>query len=61
MTEYCPYCSLDTAGNHQPNCPNNTHSDNKINVGWVCPVCGRVNAPFISVCPCSFKEVFTYD
>ncbi len=22
-------------------------------VGWRCPVCGRVNAPWITVCPCS--------
>lgn len=26
------------------------------NVGWKCPVCGRVNAPWISVCFCSQKE-----
>lgn len=26
------------------------------NIGWICPVCGRVNAPWITKCPCSPKE-----
>lgn len=25
----------------------------KKNYGWVCPKCGRVNAPHIDACPCS--------
>jgi hypothetical protein len=25
--------------------------------GWVCPKCGRVNAPFIDHCPCSNGNV----
>lgn len=24
--------------------------------GWVCPKCGRVNAPHINQCPCSLAE-----
>lgn len=31
--------------------PSNTN--NIINKGWQCPVCGRVLAPWVSECPCS--------
>ena len=24
--------------------------------GWVCPRCDRVNAPFVSTCPCHYKN-----
>jgi len=27
--------------------------------GWVCPVCGRGNAPFNRSCPCKDKITFT--
>lgn len=26
---------------------------NKKNYGWICPKCGRVNAPHIDACPCA--------
>ena len=27
------------------------------NHGWICPVCGRVNAPWITKCPCSPADI----
>lgn len=41
----CPYCQLDTAGNHEYNCPNR-HQDALIETTALdlheCAVCGRV-------------------
>ena len=32
----------------------------KKNYGWICPECGRVNAPHIDTCPCSeHKDYWT--
>ena len=28
--------------------------DNEYQVGWVCPKCGRVLAPWMSECPCYY-------
>ena len=28
------------------------HSHAAGNLGWVCPRCGRVNAPWAQMCPC---------
>jgi len=66
MTESeCGICILDECGNHEIDCP--FHPDNLkngakfhtpyLNYGWVCPVCGRGNAPFNSTCPC--KDNYT--
>ena len=30
----------------------NTFSFYSSNVGWICPKCGMVNAPWIAQCPC---------
>jgi hypothetical protein len=51
---YCPYCNLDTAGEHNFDCPNKKLDEPKpaLNYGWVCPVCGTGNAPWASQCSC---------
>lgn len=30
-----------------------TLRDSSVNYGWVCPKCGRVNAPFVRTCDCT--------
>lgn len=30
-----------------------------INYGWICPKCGRVNAPWVAACPCSQTQTKT--
>jgi hypothetical protein len=48
----CPYCNIDTGGNHEYNCPNNTNYFIMKNYGWICTLCGRSNAQFVITCPC---------
>lgn len=51
----CTYCETDTAGNHKLECPlNPIYEKPKVfkNYGWVCPNCGRGNAPWTNTCPC---------
>ncbi len=65
MPIYCPYCTVDTTGKHEANCPNNTLGGfgpaeripeypllSGAPVGWICPLCGRANSPFTATCPC---------
>ena len=28
--------------------------------GWVCPLCGRANAPWLGQCPCQPKKTWTF-
>lgn len=28
---------------------------NRNDRGWICPVCGRGNAPWVGTCPCQFS------
>ncbi len=58
MIVTCPYCHPDSAGQHELGCPNNPlfvrqdPPEAIARVGWICPRCGRVNAPTTSWCPC---------
>ena len=35
------------------------YSDEIVEMGWVCPRCGRVNAPFRSFCDCKVSVSYT--
>lgn len=50
----CTECKMDSAGNHETNCPFYMPRWEKTKtywqVGWVCPRCGRGNAPACVTC-----------
>ena len=60
MIAVCPYCQMNSAGQHEFNCPNlpvNRPTPNEpmgvvggMGTGWKCPVCGKGNAPFALTC-----------
>lgn len=31
------------------------------NTGWVCPICGKVNAPWVPTCSCNGNVPWTYN
>jgi len=56
----CTECKLDSAGNHASNCPFYRHPGQQSPYtlyGWVCPKCGRGNAPACMTCPCVPTDV----
>jgi len=62
----CPYCDLNTAGEHQPQCPNASRRGHQHSVdrdgpplaapfsptGWLCPRCDKSLAPWVRECDC---------
>jgi hypothetical protein len=40
-------------------CPPETTAVTPYAQGWVCPKCGRVNAPWVSCCPCWTPQTFS--
>lgn len=53
----CPYCQQDTAGNHQDHCPlrqtlfdRYEDAQRILPLGWRCPSCGQVYAPWVAQC-----------
>lgn len=49
----CTFCTTDSAGNHDKDCPMNPVKNPVFkNYGWVCPNCGRGNSPWTNTCPC---------
>jgi uncharacterized OB-fold protein len=56
MLIQCPFCNPNTAGEHEPHCPNNPNNYAKTEYksqGWQCPKCGRVWAPWVQQCTCT--------
>jgi hypothetical protein len=65
-SKFCTWCAgaVDTGGIcHNPNCPGKQPKEEPLqqgyykytpyhNYGWLCPACGRGNAPFTQTCPC---------
>lgn len=33
------------------------HFNSPSNHGWICPVCGRVNAPWVAQCFCNHEDI----
>lgn len=40
-------------------CLRGTNNISEMERGWICPKCGRVNAPSVKSCPCSCDQLLT--
>ena len=55
MIQSCPYCELDTGGNHEQDCP----SRQSTTLVWICPFCNVVYPYWVGSCECSKRELYT--
>lgn len=57
----CTECVMDSAGNHAVHCPHYRPPGQQQPVcalyGWICPKCGRGNAPACMTCACTQRWV----
>ena len=63
--EICFDCYMKDINNYQgtnnsSNCDMPLHQDFSKKEGWICPVCGRGVAPWMSFCPCQSNWKITY-
>ena len=56
---YVPYEDSKTTAWPSYKAPAHPSVDTYGQQGWICPRCGRVNAPWVMQCPCK-SEVITY-
>lgn len=49
----------DTATTARTNINTSDYAQFSGSQGWICPKCGRVNAPWVMACPCSETKTYT--
>ena len=52
-------CPNKYRADHLPAREGNKAGNPIFNTGWVCPVCGRANAPWVGQCPCWTPKTIT--